>query len=140
MAVVRPFRGCRYDPPVAGALADLLCPPYDMIGPALKDALQSLSPHNAVHLEGGEQPDPVNPEAGYQQAAALFRQWLEAGVLRQEDTPCFYLMCHTYQDRGRDSGETRGSWGCSATCWPRNMAVVRCCPTSSPGSRQCWTG
>ena len=82
-----------------------------MIGPALKDALQSLSPHNAVHLEGGEQPDLVNPEAGYQQAAALFRQWLEGGVLRQEDTPCFYLMCHTYQDRGRDSGETRRQLG-----------------------------
>ena len=107
MAVVRPFRGCRYDPRVAGALADLLCPPYDMIGPALKDALQSLSPHNAVHLEGGEQPDPVNPEAGYQQAAALFRQWLEAGVLRQEDTSCFYLMRHTYQD----GGETRRQLG-----------------------------
>ena len=100
MAVVRPFRGCRYVPQVAGSLDDLLCPPYDMIGPALKESLQDLSPFNAVHLEGGEQPDPVNPEAGYRQAASLFREWLENGALRQEDIPCFYLMRHTYLDRG----------------------------------------
>ena len=67
MTVFRPFRGCRYDPQAAGSISDVLCPPYDMIGPALKDSLQRLSPYNAVHLEGGEQPDPVNPEAGYRQ-------------------------------------------------------------------------
>ncbi len=100
MAVFRPFRGCRYVPQVAGSLDDLLCPPYDMIGPALKESLQGLSPYNAVHLEGGEQPDPLNPQAGYQRAASLFRQWLENGALRQEDVPCFYLMRHTYQDQG----------------------------------------
>ena len=100
MAVVRPFRGCRYDLAAAGSLSDLLCPPYDMIGPGLKDSLQRLSPYNAVHLEGGEQPDPVNPDAGYQQAAALFQQWLAQGTLRQEMEPCFYLMRHSYQHRG----------------------------------------
>ena len=99
MAVFRPFRGCRYVPQVAGSLDDLLCPPYDMIGPALKESLQAISPYNAVHLEGGEQPDPVNPQAGYRRAASLFREWLENGALRQEDVPCFYLMRHTYQDQ-----------------------------------------
>ena len=100
MAVFRPFRGCRYVPQVAGSLDSLLCPPYDMISPALKENLQSLNPYNAVHLEGGEQPDPVNPEAGYRRAASLFREWLENGVLRQDAVPCFYLMRHTYQDQG----------------------------------------
>ena len=106
MAVVRPFRGCRYAPQVAGSLSDLLCPPYDMIGPDLKAALQLRSPYNAVHLEGGEQPDPVNPEAGYRQAADSFRAWLDRGVLDQEDVPCFYLMRHTYQDRGETRHQT----------------------------------
>ena len=97
MAVVRPFRGCRYDSSVAGEAASLLCPPYDMIGPELKQRLESLSPFNAVHLEGGEQPDPVNPEAGYRQAAGLFQDWLASGALRREGEPCFYLMRHSYQ-------------------------------------------
>ena len=100
MTVFRPFRGCRYDPQAAGSISDVLCPPYDMIGPALKDSLQRLSPYNAVHLEGGEQPDPVNPEAGYRQAAARFQQWLDRGVLRQEGEPSFYLMRHSYRRRG----------------------------------------
>lgn len=100
MAVVRPFRGCRYDPQTAGSLSALLCPPYDMIGPALKDSLQRLNPYNAVHLEGGEQPDPVNPEAGYRQAAARFQEWLARGLLRQDMAPCFYLMRHSYRRRG----------------------------------------
>ena len=100
MTVFRPFRACRYDPQAAGSISDVLCPPYDMIGPALKDSLQRLSPYNAVHLEGGEQPDPVNPEAGYRQAAARFQQWLAQGVLRQEEEPSFYLMRHSYRRRG----------------------------------------
>ena len=100
MAVFRPFRGCRFVPDAAGSMEDLLCPPYDMIGSALKESLQGLSPHNAVHLEGGEQPDPVDPEGGYRRAAAQFREWLERGILRQESEPCFYLMRHSYQDRG----------------------------------------
>ena len=101
MAVFRPFRGCRYNPSAAGNPSSLLCPPYDMIGPELKQALQRLSPYNAVHLEGGEQPDPVNPEAGYSRAATLFQDWLTGGVLRQEGEPCFYLMRHSYRHRGQ---------------------------------------
>ena len=101
MATLKPFRGCRFDPSVVGNLSDVICPPYDMIGPELKTDLQSRSPYNAVHLEGGEQPDPVDPQAGYQQAAQLFRQWLSDGALHQDDGPCFYLMRHAYDLGGR---------------------------------------
>lgn len=106
MTVFRPFRGCRYHPAaLAGGLPAVLCPPYDMIGPELKAALQRRSPYNAVHLEGGEQPDPVNPQAGYRQAAALFRQWLNGGPLRQDAEPCFYLMRHSYQHQGKSRAQ-----------------------------------
>ena len=101
MVVFRPFRGCRYDPQVVGDMAAILCPPYDIIGPELKESLKGRSPYNAVHLEGGEQPDPVNPEASYRQAAALFREWLSQGVLRREQEPCYYLMRRRYQFRGQ---------------------------------------
>lgn len=100
MTVFRPFRGCRYNPGVVGDLASVLCPPYDMIGPELQESLKRLSPYNAVHLEGGEQPDPVDPVAGYRQASARFRQWLEEGVLQRDQEPSFYLMRHGYEFRG----------------------------------------
>lgn len=100
MTIFKPFRGCRYNPSVVTDPASALCPPYDMIGPELEQKLKELNPYNAVHLEGGEQPNPVDPEAGYRQAAALFRQWLEEGVLRRDPEPSFYLMRHGYQFRG----------------------------------------
>lgn len=101
MATIKPFRGCRFDPTIVGSLSDVICPPYDMIGPELKTELQTRSQYNAVHLEGGEQPDPVDPQAGYRQAAGLFRQWLSQGALSQDDGPCFYLMRHAYDFGGR---------------------------------------
>ena len=101
MAVIKPFRGCRFNPDAVGSLAAVICPPYDMIGPGLKAELQQRSPYNAVYLEGGEQPDPVDPEAGYREAASRLGQWLAEGVLRQDDRPGFYLMRHAYDFAGR---------------------------------------
>ena len=101
MATIKPFRGCRFNPDAVGNLSSVICPPYDMIGPELKAELQQRSPYNAVHLEGGEQPDPVDPEAGYRQAADLFRAWLDDGALHRDDAPCFYLMRHAYDFGGR---------------------------------------
>ena len=94
MTVVRPFRGCRFNSDVVGDAGSVLCPPYDMIGPDLKKSLEELNPYNAFHLEGGEQPDPINPEAGYRQAASLFRNWLDESVLQRDQEPSFYLMRH----------------------------------------------
>ncbi len=101
MVDFRPIHGCRFDPDVVGSMASILCPPYDMIGPDLKQRLQQLSPHNAVHLEGGEQPDPSDPEGSYPAAAGLFRQWLDQGVLKPDDSPRFYLMRRGYTFQGQ---------------------------------------
>jgi len=101
MVDFRPIHGCRFDPDVVGSMASILCPPYDMIGPELQRALQQLSPYNAVHLEGGERPDPADPESSYLEAAGLFRRWLEQGVLKPDDAPRFYLMRHGYTFQGQ---------------------------------------
>ena len=61
MATIRPFRGCRYDPAAVSNLSSVICPPYDMIGPQLKTEFQQRIPYDAVHLEGGEHPDPEVP-------------------------------------------------------------------------------
>ena len=101
MATIKPFRGIRYAPEAVGALSEVICPPYDMIGSNLKAELRQRSPYNAVHLEGGEQPDPTDPQAGYRNAARLYRQWRAAGILQQDDAPSFYLMRHSYRLNGR---------------------------------------
>ncbi|GIT14043.1 MAG: hypothetical protein CM1200mP35_08630 [Chloroflexota bacterium] len=48
---------------------------------------QDLSPYNAVHLEGAEQPDPLDPEKNYLEASSLYRNWLEQDVLKQDGEP-----------------------------------------------------
>ena len=136
MATLRPFRGCRFDPAVVGDLSDVVCPPYDMIGADLKLQLQQRSPYNAVHLEGGEQPDPVDPQAGYQQAARLFRQWMAEGAVLRDERPCFYLMRHSYEF----AGARYQHLGFLPMFWWRITTPERCFRTSLPESLRCWTG
>ncbi len=97
MVDFRPFRGWRYDPQVVGDLADVICPPYDLISPELEESLRRRSPYNVVHLEGGEAPRRTAPQDDpYARAAALFAQWQRQGVLRRDAQPSFYLVRHGF--------------------------------------------
>ena len=50
MADIRAFRAYRYDLGRVGSLADVVAPPYDVIDPALQEALYARSPYNVVRL------------------------------------------------------------------------------------------
>ena len=101
MVLFLPFRGWRYNPEVAGDLASVLCPPYDLIGEELQESLARQSPYNAVHLEGAERPDWQAPaHRRYAQAADLFDEWRRQGVLRRDPEPCFYLLRHRFPFQG----------------------------------------
>ena len=102
MAEVVPFHGLRYDEAKAGQLADLVCPPYDVIGDAERDALYARSEHNFVRVEHGKpEPgdDPVDNR--YSRAKASVDAWLERGVLRVDPTPAFYLYDHYFELGGQ---------------------------------------
>ena len=66
----------------------------------LQKNLKSLSQYNAVHLEGAEQPDPMDPEKSYLEASSLYRSWLEHNVLQQDEKPNYYLMSYGYEFDG----------------------------------------
>jgi uncharacterized protein (DUF1015 family) len=87
MAVVKPIRAVRYDESVAGPLAELVAPPYDVIDEAQREELQALSPLNVVHLT---LPD---DEAD---AARLWREWLSDGVLVRDEEPAFWALEQRY--------------------------------------------
>ena len=63
MADVQPLRALHYDQAVAGPLQDLVAPPYDVIDPPARAALQARSPHNvvAIDLPQGDDPTPPPP-------------------------------------------------------------------------------
>ncbi len=77
-----PFPAVRYAP-AAGDPSELAAPPYDVIGPDERAALEARSTRNAVRLE--------LPSDGHQGAAERFRAWLADGTLVRDGEPAFYV-------------------------------------------------
>lgn len=111
VAEILPFHGLRFDEQKAGALADLICPPYDVIGDALRDELYARSPHNFVRVEHGRtEPgdDPVDNK--YTRAKTTLDQWIEKGILHYDASPAYYLYDH-YFELGGQRLRRRGFFG-----------------------------
>jgi uncharacterized protein (DUF1015 family) len=81
MADVQPFRAVRYAG-AAGALADLVAPPYDAVTDEERAALYTRSPYNVVHV--------TLPESAAS-AGELYRDWLEQRILERDDEPSVWL-------------------------------------------------
>lgn len=90
MVDFRPFRGVRYDRS-AGSLANLICPPYDVISADDEQELLARNPHNMVRLELAELSGPA-PSHRYEQAAGELGRMKRDGVLKQDDVESYYLL------------------------------------------------
>lgn len=93
MAEVKPFAGVRYDQSKAGGdMANLLCPPYDVISPQEQQSYLAKSPYNVIRLELGEvQSTDDSIDNRYTRASSQLEDWLQAGVLIKEQRPAYYL-------------------------------------------------
>ena len=112
MVVFRPFRGWKYNADVVGDLAEVVCPPYDLVTPELQESLRRRNPYNVVHLEAGEGLDWTVPGGNlYRDTTALFEDWLGKQVLKRDGEPCFYLLRHDFTFEGRRRSRT-GITGC----------------------------
>jgi uncharacterized protein (DUF1015 family) len=74
-----PFPGIRYRDRDISAVS---APPYDVIEPEARAALEARDPHNAVRL--------ILPDS-YEGAAADWAQWRDDGVLVTDDAPTFSI-------------------------------------------------
>ncbi|MBX9627063.1 MAG: DUF1015 domain-containing protein [Gemmataceae bacterium] len=101
MAEVRAFRGFRYDLGRAGALSDVVAPPYDVIDPALQQKLYDASPVNAVRVELVQ--DEPGDDAGekYARAARTLRDWIAEDILRQDTARAVYVYEQDFEADGR---------------------------------------
>ena len=95
-----PFAGVRYDPERVD-LDDVVAPPYDVITPEARAALEARSPFNVVHVDLPRGEDGGDP---YRTAGARFDEWLATGVLRADPEPGFYAYSMGYHD---PSGQPR---------------------------------
>jgi len=96
MPKIKPFKGIRYNPDIID-LDKTICPPYDAIGPQKVDDYYNLSPYNAVRLVLGKQlPKDSKENNRYTRARDFFQQWLDQGILIEDNAPCLYYHEHTY--------------------------------------------
>lgn len=95
MAIVKPFNGVRYD---KENISKLICPPYDVISPAEKERLKGLAEGNMVRLELS---DATAKRNKYQQAGALFKEWLTNGTFIVDCEPAYYFYEQSFTDHGK---------------------------------------
>lgn len=102
MADIRAFRAFRYDLGRVGNLSDVIAPPYDVIDPALQQALYNKSPYNVVRLElNKEEPTDNATENRYSRAARFLRDWQRDDILVQDSARGLYVYHQDFEVEGR---------------------------------------
>ncbi len=101
MPEIRPLRPYRYAD--TEALPSLVAPPYDVIGPELRETLGERSPNNVVHIDLPE----GDGDEKYARAAGLLNQWIDKGVLVRDDEPYFLTYEQTFEPPGGGEPITR---------------------------------
>ncbi|MDD4900123.1 MAG: DUF1015 domain-containing protein [Candidatus Omnitrophica bacterium] len=104
MTKIAPFKAVVFNPQKVKDLAQVVCPPYDVISPARQDYFHGLNPHNFIHILLGKD---IPGEDKYHRAAVLFREWQKEEVLAQDKQPAVYF----YQQQYTIKGEKRSRLG-----------------------------
>src|SRR3954466_5843641 len=102
MADIRAFRAFRYDLGRVGTLGDVVAPPYDVIDPALQQALYDRSPYNVVRLIlNKEGPGDTATDNRYTRAAACLRDWQRENILLQDSARALYVYHQEFEVEGQ---------------------------------------
>jgi uncharacterized protein (DUF1015 family) len=101
MAVVKPFKGVRYNPEQCVDLQSVVSQPYDRINDELLDRYYELSPYNIAHVirgrvEEGDDPMCADGPNVYTRARDYYNQWMAEGILISEEKPAFYAYEQTF--------------------------------------------
>lgn len=89
---VIPFRGLRYNPEKVGDIAEVIAPPYDVIKPEERLALEAQHPANIIRLILSQPRDDDTDNANqYTRAAALLNQWISDRTFVRDSAPCYYI-------------------------------------------------
>ena len=89
MAEIQPLHAVHYDTRTAGAMENLVAPPYDVIDDRMRQELIAKSPFNIVEVD---LPAPEEGEDPYAHAEHIFEAWLQQGVMVKEREPSIWVM------------------------------------------------
>jgi len=130
MADVQPLRALHYDTSVAGPLADLVAPPYDVIDAADRAALLERSPLNIVAVDL-----PQSDGDPYAAAGDLISSWKESGALVRDEDPA--IWAHTQRYTGPDGvTRTRRGFFCRVRIEDYGPGRVRPHERTHPGPKE----
>lgn len=102
MADVQAFRGFRYDLGRVGELSDVVAPPYDVIDPALQDALYERSAYNVVRLIlNKESPADTEHNNRYSRSSQTLNTWTQDRILVQDSARSLYVYHQNFEVEGR---------------------------------------
>jgi uncharacterized protein (DUF1015 family) len=103
MADIHPFHGVHYNQRKVKDLAEVICPPYDVISPQLQQELYQRNEYNFVRLEHNrELPQDTTTDNKYTRSAAVLERWLAQKVLVADEAPSIYLHDHYFHHGGRE--------------------------------------
>lgn len=99
MAEIKAFSGLRYRDGID--LAAVTCPPYDVLSPTERTALQERSPYATARL--------ILPtgdgDARYTNASSLLKDWIREGVIKADDPPTLYVTRTEFTEPGTEGSE-----------------------------------
>lgn len=105
MAVIKPFRGVRYNPQKFDDMHVVISQPHDRIDHSRLEQYYALSPYNITHIIRVRYPEEQTPAAQgpciYAPARQHYEQWLEEEVLIRESQPALYAYEQTFSIDGR---------------------------------------
>ncbi len=90
MAEIEPLRALHYDLERTGGLEPVVAPPYDVIDPDQRRALEQRSPYNVVRIDLPVGDDP------YEEAAHQLAAWREEGVIVADTEPALWALEQDY--------------------------------------------
>ena len=86
MAIIKPFKGLRYNQEKFLDLSSVICPPYDVVSQEEYNKLIKKSPYNLINLEL-----PQSTKEPYKKAHDLFDEWKEKSILKKDLNNSIYI-------------------------------------------------
>ena len=94
---VIPFRGLRYNATQVEEIANVIAPPYDVIKPEERVALEAQHPANIIRLILSQpHSDDTDAANQYTRAARLMNQWITDETLVRDATPRYYIYDQSF--------------------------------------------
>lgn len=94
---VIPFRGLRYNTAKVEKIENVIAPPYDVIKPEERLALEAHHPANIIRLILSQpHKDDTDGANQYTRAAVLMNQWISDGTLVRDATPRYYIYDQSF--------------------------------------------